>query len=134
MGNLILYFFSVMYKNIETVMHSCEERTGKLDLSNLSLRPMRFQPILKAIQHQSCLRELELKGQVTESFNSIPNKPLFLCVCSINLLKTLWEKEKLLKMSNFSFSHNVFYPFRELSAIFIKFEIFISSFFQFGRV
>ena len=25
-------------------------------------------------------------------------------------------------MSNFSFSHNVFYPFAELSAIFIKFE------------
>ena len=26
-------------------------------------------------------------------------------------------------MSNFSFSHSVFYPFGELSAIFIKFEI-----------
>ena len=26
-------------------------------------------------------------------------------------LKTLWEKEKLLVMSNFSFSHSVFYPF-----------------------
>ena len=28
-----------------------------------------------------------------------------------SLLKTLWEKEKLLATSNFSFSHNVFYPF-----------------------
>ena len=28
-------------------------------------------------------------------------------------------------MSNFSFSHSVFYPFGELSAIFIKFEIVI---------
>ena len=47
-----------------------------------------------------------------------PNKPLFLYVCSRNLLKILWEKEKLLAMSNFSFSHSVFYMLGELSAIF----------------
>ena len=35
--------------------------------------------------------------------------------------KTLWEKEKLLVTSNFSFSHSVFYPFEELSSIFINF-------------
>ena len=40
-------------------------------------------------------------------------------VCSTSLLKTLWEKEKLLVTSNFSFSHSVSYPFGELSAIFI---------------
>ena len=34
-----------------------------------------------------------------------------------------WEKEKLLVTSNFSFSHSVFYPFEELSVIFIQFEI-----------
>ena len=45
-------------------------------------------------------------------FNSFPNKPWFLCVCGISLLKTLWEKEKLLVTSNFSFSHIVFYPFK----------------------
>ena len=33
-------------------------------------------------------------------------------------------------MSNFSFSHSVFYPFRELSAIFIKFEIVVFKLFQ----
>ena len=32
--------------------------------------------------------------------------------------------EKLLVTSNFSFSHSVFYPFEEHSAIFIKFKIF----------
>ena len=47
--------------------------------------------------------------------------------------KTLWEKEKLLIMSNLSFSHSVFYPFGELSAIFIKFRIVICKLFQFGR-
>ena len=55
--------------------------------------------------------------------NPFPNKPWFLRVCSTGLLKTLWEKEKLLVTSNFSFSHSVFYPFQELSAIFIKFRI-----------
>ena len=40
-----------------------------------------------------------------------PNKPWFLRVCSISLLNTMWEKEKLLVTSNFSFSHSVFYPF-----------------------
>ena len=60
--------------------------------------------------------------------------PGFLYVCSTGLLKTLWEKEKLLVTSNFSFSHSVFYPFGELSAIFIKFEIVVCKLFQFGRV
>ena len=37
-------------------------------------------------------------------FNPFPNKPWFLRVCSTSLLKTLWEKEKLLVMSNSPFS------------------------------
>ena len=37
-------------------------------------------------------------------------------------------------MSNFSFSQSVFNPFRELSAIFIKFKIVVCKLFQFGRV
>ena len=65
---------------------------------------------------------------------TLPNKPWFLHVCGIRLLKTLWEKEKLLVTSNFSFFHSVFYPFGELSAIFIKFEIVVCKLFQFGRV
>ena len=34
----------------------------------------------------------------------------FLHVCNTSLLITLWEKEKLLVTSNFSFSHSVFFP------------------------
>ena len=67
-------------------------------------------------------------------FIPFPNKPLFLLVCSASLLKTLPEKEKLLLTSNFSFSLSVFYTFRELSAIFIKFKIVICKLCQFGRV
>ena len=47
--------------------------------------------------------------------NPFLNKPWFLRVCSISLLKTQWEKEKLFLTSNFSFSHSVYYPFGELT-------------------
>ena len=66
--------------------------------------------------------------------NPSPNKPWFLRVCSASVLKTLWEKEKVLFTSSFSFSHSVFYRFEELSAIFIKFEIVVCQPFQFGRI
>ena len=55
--------------------------------------------------------------------NTLPNKPCFLRVCSTSLLKTLWEKDKLLVTSNLSFSHSVFYPFGIHSAVFIKSDI-----------
>ena len=48
--------------------------------------------------------------------------PGFLHVFCTSLLKTLWDKEKLLETSNFSFSHDVLYPFYELSAILIKLQ------------
>ena len=66
--------------------------------------------------------------------NPFPNKPWFLRVCCTSLLKTLWEKEKLLVTNNFSFPHSVFYLFGELSSILIKFEIVVCKLFQFGRV
>ena len=52
----------------------------------------------------------------------------------IVFIKTLWEKEKLLVTSNFSFSRSVFHPFGELSAIYFKLEIVVCKLFQFGRV
>ena len=63
-----------------------------------------------------------------------PNKPWILRVCSTSLLKLLWEKEKLLRTSNLSFSHSVFYLVGELSATFIEFEIVVCKLCQFGRV
>ena len=67
-------------------------------------------------------------------FNPFPNKPWLSHVCNTSLLKTWWEKEKLFIMSNFSFSKRVFYPFGELSAMFIKFKIVICKLFSFGKV
>ena len=66
--------------------------------------------------------------------NPFPNKPWFLGVCSASLLKTRWKKDKLLVTSNLSFSHSVFYLYRKLSAIFVKFKIVVCKLFQFGRV
>ena len=55
--------------------------------------------------------------------NPFSNKPWILRVCCTGLLKTLWEKEKLLVTSNFSFSHSVFYPFWEFSVIFVNLKL-----------
>ena len=51
-----------------------------------------------------------------------PNNPLFSLVCITNHVQKLWEREKLLILSNLSFSHSVFYPFGELSAIFYQIQ------------
>ena len=42
-------------------------------------------------------------------FNPFPHNDTYWRPWETNLLKTLWEKEKLLITSNFSFSHSVFY-------------------------
>ena len=65
--------------------------------------------------------------------NPLPNKLWFLRVRSTSLWKTLWEMEKLLVTSNFSFFHSVCYPICKLFAIFIKSEIVVCELFQFGR-
>ena len=57
-----------------------------------------------------------------------------MCLQYRSFLKTQWEKEKLLVISNFSFSHNVFYPFGELAAIFMKIEMLSAHSSEFGRI
>ena len=49
------------------------------------------------------------KTEIT--INQFPHNDTFWHHWETNLLKTLWEKEKLLIISNFSFSHSVFYRF-----------------------
>ena len=69
-----------------------------------------------------------------ERLNPFPHNDAFWRPGETSLLKTLREKEKLLVTSSFSFSHSVFYPFGQLSAIFVKFEIVVYKLLQFGRV
>ena len=66
--------------------------------------------------------------------NPLPNKPWFLRVCVTSLLKTQWEKEKLLVTSKFSFSQKVFYPSEELSTICNEFKTVVCKAFAFGTV
>ena len=70
---------------------------------------------------------------VNNFFSPFPKQALVFTCLQYKFLKTLWEKKKLLVTSNFFFSRGVFYPFRELSVIFIKFKIVVCKLFQFGR-
>ena len=81
-----------------------------------------------------CLMLVMEPSIVKSSLYPFPNKLFFLMCLHYKYLKTLWEKEKLLIMSNFSFSHCIFYSFGELFTIFIEFKIVIYKLFQFGRV
>ena len=49
------------------------------------------------------------------------------CLQFKSLMKILWEKEKLLTTTNFSFPYSVFYHFGELTVIFIKLKTKLSS-------
>ena len=48
--------------------------------------------------------------------------------------KTLWKKVKLLKMSNFTFFHNVFYAISILKYFNSHTPVVLCSFFEFGTV
>ena len=67
---------------------------------------------LRNFKSQDCM----VKGQMVRNVvGKVKNTLSTFCVShndfKTSLLKTLWEKEKLLIMSNFSFSHSVFSPF-----------------------
>ena len=51
----------------------------------------------------------------------------------VQVLKML-GKEEIAHNKQFLLSHSVFYPFGELSTIFIKFEIVICKLFQLGNI
>ena len=61
---------------------------------------------------------LTIKIHVSGSINPFPNKTGFSRLCSTSLLKTLWENEKLLVTSNFSFSQSFFLPLGKTSCHF----------------
>ena len=95
-----------------------------------------MQWIIMNIKGKRSIYLVKLENNVyrIKELSPFPNKPWFLRVCRTSLLKPLWEKEKLLVTSNFSFSYSVLYLFGELSAIVIKSKIVVCIVFQFGRV
>ena len=75
-----------------------------------------FSPFQKFFFFLSRSLKLEIVSRMVKEsdfllLKPLPKKPWFLRVCSKRLLTTLWEKEKLLISSDFSFSHSVLYPF-----------------------
>ena len=69
-------------------------------------------PSAKGVKNQTYIHQslkLTLTTSWSNKFNPSPNKPFFLCICSTSLLKKLWEEEKLLITSNFSFPTSVFH-------------------------
>ena len=73
-------------------------------------------------------------SHLVKDFNPFPNKPWFLRVCIIHLLKHSGKRRNCSLPANFSFSHRVSYPFREPSVIFIKIEIVFFKLFHFEKV
>ena len=53
---------------------------------------------------------LTMKIYANDILNPLPHNATFWHTKDTQLWKTLWEKEKLHVTSNFSFTHNVFYP------------------------
>ena len=141
------FFFSAVWMRICVIKHLNLDLCG----SKILLIGFHFDSVLLLILRNACLdlltsllwfhyftslRSFWLQQDKVRKlkFNPFPNKPWFLRVCFKSLLKTLWEKEKLLATSNFSFSHCVFYLLGEVSTIFNKFEIVVCKLFWFGRV
>ena len=69
---------------------------------------------------------------VWEWVNPFTNKPLILHVYNVDLVETLWAKEKLLVIRNFCFFSLFSIPGELL--IFIKFKIIVCKLFQFSSV
>ena len=62
-SNLLKHLnFSVVYGNVKRLLEKCES-SGVLNISDLALRAAKFQPVIRAVQCQSCLRELQLSGR-----------------------------------------------------------------------
>ena len=78
------------------------------------------------------LRKKKKPHSGKRGLNSLHHNPDFLLLSQRSLLKTLWEKEKILVTSIFSFSHNVFYPSQNKFQFFSHIYFIVYKCFQFG--
>ena len=112
------------------------ERNATFDRSNHLLWPVKS--FVTFIFRQSWrIRSrtlLRMVGEYKPQCYPLPKQALILTCLQNKCFETLWEKEKLLITSNFSFSHRFFYTFEKLPTIFIKSKIAICKLFLFGRV
>ena len=103
----------------QRVLQKGRKHFGKTRNCSLQARS----PFLTVFSKDMYVRHIKKQGFVWERVNALsnnncrfsqnnpfPNKSWLLCVCITRLLKTLWEKEKLLVTSNFSFFPQCFLP------------------------
>ena len=94
-----LTHFTIMYYKFNSVLNK-----KNLNWSKLRSKKLWIGPNGKHLQTK--------KNTFDWEFNPLLHRYSFWPINNRQLLKTLWEKKKLLVTSNFSFSHNVFYSIR----------------------
>lgn len=75
---------TAMYANVKRLLQTAE-KSNCVRLSNLALRPLHFRPVVRAVQFQTSLKELELAGNITQL--SIRN--VYLAITLANLKQFL---------------------------------------------
>ena len=103
-----------MYIESGYILKALEKKPKEMEVKT-EKNHIKYRILQREFETQKDLENLvmssALKYYTIQWFNPFPNKPWCFCVCSTSLLKTLWEKDKLLVMSNLSFPYSVFYPF-----------------------
>ena len=107
-------------ENLERRIEACEDVAMK---EKYNVIKVTANAMIEAIKHSIMMLQISKVGWLFVECWLLWKKILlqltlhsidthFYAISNRQLLKTLWEKEKLLVTSNFSFSHNVFYSIR----------------------
>ena len=112
--NKPLFFTCLLCKSFKNTVEKGEIARNEQFLLFLQCFLLPWRTSRYLLEYKNCRLQLFQFGRVKnfvvwENVNPFPIEPWFLCVCSTSLLKTLWEKQKLLVTSIFSISHSVFY-------------------------
>ena len=75
----------------------------------------------------------ETVSSIWATINPLPHNDNFWCTVEKSLLKTLWEKKKMLVTNIFFFSHNVSYPMKDNFNNLSNIEFVVCKYFQFGQ-
>ena len=70
-----------MYANVKHLLQSAE-RSNRVRLASLALRPLHFRPVVRALQFQTSLKELELPGKRLSCLSVYLNN---VAVCSVSV-------------------------------------------------
>ena len=91
-------------------------------------------PIIRSMLNASNQLLSQYSVNHLSHINPFPNKPWFLHVGRMSLLKTLREKKKIARNKQFLLFPQCFLPFQRTLNCFIKFNIIVYKLFQFQRV